>query len=92
LFKDQLVAADLLVVNKTDLAPYVGVDVDRMVHDAEHARHGRPVLALARTDTAAVARLAGWVTERLDSFRAGALVPVDPGPMAAHTHAHAHAH
>ena len=37
--------ADLLVVNKTDLAPYVAVDVARMVHDAEHARAGRPVLS-----------------------------------------------
>jgi len=84
--------ADLLVVNKTDLAAYVGVDVDRMVHDAEHARHGRPVLALSRTDPASVAGLAGWVTDRLAAFRAGALVPVDPGPMAAHSHGHAHAH
>ncbi len=30
--------ADLLVVNKTDLAPYVGVDVPRMVLDATAAR------------------------------------------------------
>jgi len=84
--------ADLLVVNKTDLAPYVGVDVGRMVHDAEHARRGRPVLALSRTDPASVASLVGWVRDRLASFRAGGLVPVDPGPMAAHSHAHAHAH
>ena len=34
--------ADLLVVNKTDLAPYVGVDVPRMVADAEAARAGKP--------------------------------------------------
>ena len=84
--------ADLLVVNKTDLAPYVGVDVARMVADAEHARAGRPVLALSRTDPASVAALAAWVTERLAEFRAGGLVPVDPGPMAAHAHAHAHPH
>jgi urease accessory protein len=82
--------ADLLVVNKTDLAPYVGVEVARMVHDAEHARGGRPVLALSRTDPASVAGLAGWVTGRLEQFRAGSLVPVDPGPMAAHAHAHPH--
>ena len=82
--------ADLLVVNKTDLAPYVGVDVDRMVHDAEHARLGRPVLGLSRTDPDSVAALSTWVTERLDLFRSGALVPVDPGPMAAHAHAHPH--
>jgi urease accessory protein len=84
--------ADLLVVNKTDLAPFVGVDVDRMVHDAEHARHGRPVLALSRTDPASVAGLAGWVKDRLAAFRTGALAPVDPGPMAGHTHTHVHAH
>jgi len=78
--------ADLLVVNKTDLAPYVGVDVDRMTHDAEHARDGRRVLALSRTDPASVAALADWVTDRLAEFRGGHLVPVDPGPMAGHAH------
>ena len=63
--------ADLLVVNKTDLAPYVGVDVHRMVHDAEHARAGRPVLALSRTDPDSVARLRSWVLQRLAQFRGG---------------------
>jgi urease accessory protein len=82
--------ADLLVVNKTDLAPYVGVDVARMVHDAEHARQGRPVLALSRTDRDSVDALSRWVQERLAEFRGGGLVPVDPGPMAAHAHAHPH--
>ena len=53
--------ADLLVVNKTDLAPYVGVDVPQMVKDAEAARDGKPVLALSRTDPASVARLKEWV-------------------------------
>jgi urease accessory protein len=84
--------ADLLVVNKTDLAPYVGVDVVRMVNDAEEARRGRPVLPLSRADAASVAALAAWVTERVAEFRAGRLVPVDPGPMAAHTHPHEHSH
>jgi urease accessory protein len=82
--------ADLLVVNKTDLAPYVDVDLPRMVADGERARDGRPVLALSRSDAASVAALAGWVRERLAEFRAGRLVPTDPGPMAAHVHAHPH--
>ncbi|WP_435745422.1 urease accessory protein UreG [Nocardioides sp. SYSU DS0663] len=90
--------ADLLVVNKTDLAPYVGVDVERMVADARAARGGRPVVALSRTDPASVAELADWVRSVLRAHRAGAHTPVDPGPMAPHTHAdgtshsHAHAH
>ena len=78
--------ADLLVVNKTDLAPYVGVDVEVMVRDAEHARDGRPVLALSRTDAGSVATLIRWVRETLAAFRADGFVAVDPGPMAPHTH------
>jgi urease accessory protein len=75
------------VVNKTDLAPYVGVDVARMVHDAEHARDGRPVLALSRTDPGSVRLLLQWVRDTLVAFRGTGFVPVDPGPMAPHVHA-----
>lgn len=39
--------SDLLVINKRDLAPYVGVDVEGMVGDAEQARQGRPVISAA---------------------------------------------
>jgi urease accessory protein len=91
--------ADLLVVNKTDLAPYVGVDVERMVVDAVSARDGRPVIALSRTDRASIDRVTAWLQVQLDHHRAGVLVPQDPGPMAPHTHPdvghgldHAHAH
>lgn len=79
--------ADLLVVNKTDLAPYVGVDVPLMVSDATAARDGRPVLALSRTDAASVAALRQWVLTMLAAHRAGSHIPQDPGPMAPHFHA-----
>ena len=77
--------ADLLVVNKTDLAPYVGVDVRQMVADGAAARSGRPVLALSRRDS--IAGLTTWVRDVLAAFRSGRHVPVDPGPMAPHSHA-----
>ncbi|MEW9308979.1 MULTISPECIES: urease accessory protein UreG [Labrys] len=35
---------DLLVINKSDLAPHVGVDLDRMTSEAGAARHGRPLV------------------------------------------------
>jgi urease accessory protein len=35
---------DLLVINKIDLAPYVRVDLDRMVGEARAVRDGRPIL------------------------------------------------
>lgn len=79
--------ADLLVVNKTDLSPYVGVDVPLMVRDAEAAREGGEVLALSRMDAASVAALADWVKRMLAAHRDGSLVPSDPGPMAPHFHA-----
>jgi urease accessory protein len=36
--------SDLLVINKTDLAPYVRVDLERMIREANQVRAGRPVL------------------------------------------------
>lgn len=88
--------ADLLVVNKTDLAPYVGVDVAQMVADGRAAREGRPVLALSREDATSRARLRAWLLDLVATHRAGLHVPQDPGPMAPHFHAdddgHEHAH
>ena len=39
-----VIRADLLVINKTDLAPYVGVDLVRMQAEALAVRDNRPVL------------------------------------------------
>jgi urease accessory protein len=39
-----VVRADLLVINKVDLAPLVYVDLDRMLMEARQVRHGRSVL------------------------------------------------
>ena len=36
--------ADLLVINKPDLAPHVGVDLAAMVDEARRVRDGRPVM------------------------------------------------
>jgi len=39
-----IVRSDILVINKTDLAPYVGADIGLMVMEADRVRGGRPVL------------------------------------------------
>ncbi len=36
--------SDLLVINKTDLAPHVGASLDVMKHDSDRVRDGRPYL------------------------------------------------
>jgi urease accessory protein len=40
-----LTRSDLLIINKTDLAPYVGASVERMVSDSQRLRGSRPVLS-----------------------------------------------
>jgi urease accessory protein len=52
--------ADLLVINKVDLARYVGADVDRMVADAS-ARRAGPVLTTSLVDPVGAGHVAAWV-------------------------------
>ena len=49
---------DLLVVNKIDLAPHVGVDLPLMLAEAGAIRDGRPVLATDARHGAGVAAVA----------------------------------
>lgn len=79
--------ADLLVVNKTDLAPYVGVDAELMARQGREARDGRPVVALSRHDGESVRALRSWVLHLLEHYRGGQHEAIDPGPMAPHAHA-----
>ncbi len=39
-----LVQADILVINKIDLAPYVGASLDVMEQDTQRVRGGRPYI------------------------------------------------
>ena len=56
--------ADLLVINKVDLAPYVGSDVDRMVKDATARRTG-PVAAVSLRDPEGARGIADWIVHEL---------------------------
>jgi urease accessory protein len=78
--------ADLLVINKTDLAEHVDVDVAQMIIDASSVRSGLPTLALSRTDPTAVGDLCKWVHHLVAEHRRGEHTAVDPGPMAPHVH------
>ncbi|MFE1249834.1 urease accessory protein UreG [Streptomyces sp. NPDC058735] len=63
--------ADLLVVNKTDLAPYVGSDLARMAADAKARRAGLPVVLQSLRSEAGVADVAAWVRAQLQAWTAG---------------------
>ncbi|MFI1768022.1 urease accessory protein UreG [Streptomyces sp. NPDC020800] len=62
--------ADLLVVNKTDLAPYVGSDLGRMAADAKAQRAELPVVLQSLRGGTGVADVAAWVRERLGAWTA----------------------
>ncbi|MEU3890510.1 urease accessory protein UreG [Streptomyces sp. NPDC029041] len=62
--------ADLLVVNKTDLAPYVGSDLARMAADAKAQRAELPVVFQSLRSEAGVADVAAWVRAQLAAWRA----------------------
>ena len=56
-----ITSSDLLVVNKTDLAPLVGADLDVMAADAARVREGRPTLLLSLREDPLATPVAEWV-------------------------------
>ncbi|OBG95835.1 urease accessory protein UreG [Mycobacterium sp. E3251] len=57
--------SDLLVVNKTDLAPLVGADLQVMADDAAAVRDGRPTVLQSLTDDPAATQVLAWVRTQL---------------------------
>ncbi|BCY13706.1 urease accessory protein UreG [Actinoplanes sp. L3-i22] len=54
-------AADLLVINKTDLAPMVGADLSVMERDAKARRHELPTVFLSLAEDKAASPVAAWI-------------------------------
>jgi urease accessory protein len=57
--------SDLLVINKTDLAPMVGADLDVMRRDATMVRGERPFVLISLTDDPAATLVLDWVHQQL---------------------------
>ena len=53
--------SDLLVINKTDLAPLVGADLEVMARDAAAVRGERPTLLISLATDPAATEVAAWV-------------------------------
>jgi urease accessory protein len=60
--------SDLLVINKTDLAPLVGADLAVMARDAGAVRGERPVLFTSLVSDPAAAEVAAWVRSVRDAL------------------------
>ena len=85
-----IVRSDLLVVNKQDLAPYVGSDLGRMRVDAEARRVGRPLLFLSLTEDPGAREVAAWVSEQLAAYQRDGLPERAPHDDHGHDHHHPH--
>src|SRR5262249_15873106 len=59
--------SDLLVINKIDLAPHVGADLDVMRRDRLKMRGGRPFHSLSLRPGEGVEELLKWVRTQLES-------------------------
>jgi urease accessory protein len=60
-----VIRSDLLVINKTDLAPLVGADLDVMRRDAAAQRGDRPTVLVSLRAPGGVAPIADWVRAQL---------------------------
>jgi urease accessory protein len=58
-------SADLLVINKTDLAPLVGADLGVMERDAAARRGSLPTVFLSLVEDRGAAPVAAWIREAL---------------------------
>ncbi|MGK4908882.1 urease accessory protein UreG [Streptomyces albus] len=67
--------ADLLVVNKTDLAPYVGSDLAGMERDAKQQRGELPVIFQSLWQEPGVTPVADWVRSQLTAWTGQAAEP-----------------
>ncbi|GAA2735351.1 urease accessory protein UreG [Streptomyces nogalater] len=69
-----ITTADLLIVNKTDLAPYVGADLDTMAADAGRQRGNLPVVFTSLASDDGIQPVADWVNGCLAAWRTEAAV------------------
>jgi len=81
--------SDLLVINKIDLAPYVGASLEVMERDSRKQRGERPFLFTNLRDEIGLGPVVAWVEEKI---AAGARRPLIDAhaPLAAAAHGHHH--
>ncbi len=78
--------SDLLVINKIDLAPYVGASLEVMDRDVRRMRPDRPFLFTNLKNGTGVAELTAWARQQLAAPRRALVRP--RVPHHAHTHSH----
>lgn len=83
-----IIRSNLLVINKTDLAPYVGADLGVMERDAKKQRGARPFIFSNLKNGDGVDRIVSWLEHDVLSGDH----PLDTAWDEPHSHEHPHEH
>ena len=59
------VQADLVVINKIDIAPYVGVDLELIRHQAREYRRGKPIIYTNCKTGSGLEEVVSFITEKI---------------------------
>jgi urease accessory protein len=87
--------SDLLVINKIDLAPYVGASLEVMEHDSRRMRGELPFLFTNLRDAVGLDSIVSWVEGKINLPRESRRSVIDahaPYQGIPHSHDRGHAH
>jgi urease accessory protein len=90
-----IMRSDLLVINKIDLAPYVGASLEVMHRDSRKMRGDRPFVFTNLREDVGLGVVIEWLEEKLKQpadSRRGLIDAHAPYAGRAHSHEHGHAH
>lgn len=84
--------ADLLAINKYDLASHVGADAKRMLEEAHDRRDGRPAQLISLTEDPLASSVAQWVHDQVAIAREIGVDTLAGQASAVEGHGHPHSH
>jgi urease accessory protein len=84
--------SDLLIINKTDLAPYVGASLEVMERDARKVRGERPFLFTNLRDGVGLEAVVTWLEAQMATPRRPLVDAHAPYVGQPHSHEHGHSH
>ena len=90
-----IMRSDLLVINKIDLAPYVGASLQVMERDSQKMRGERPFVFTNLRDDVGLNAVIEWLENKLEQPATARRVLIDahmPSAGRPHSHDHGHSH